>query len=96
MVYEIVLSGSSLNKTFLYSYNSDLQIGERVYVNYKGKKSIAYVIDKKNESGNFKEILNRIDGRSFLPEWYVKIIRKFQKFITPLLESFLIFHFQKV
>lgn len=76
MVYELVLSGTSLNKTLLYSYNSDLQIGERVYVNFNGKKSIAYILDKKNESGNFKEILNRVDGRSFLPEWYVKIIRE--------------------
>ena len=95
MVYEIVLSGSSLNKTFLYSYNSDLQIGERVYVNYKGKKSIAYVIDKKNESGNFKEILNRIDGRSFLPEWYVKIIREISEVYNSSLGKLLDLSFPK-
>lgn len=95
MLYEVVLSGTSLNKTFLYSYNSDLQIGERVYVNYNGKKTVAYVIDIKNETGNFKEILNRIDGRSFLQDWYVKIIREISSFFNSPLGKLLDLSFPK-
>ncbi|SHH29682.1 replication restart helicase PriA [Thermosipho atlanticus] len=76
MVYEIALSGFSSNKTFLYSYDTHLEIGERVYVTYNGKKNVGYVVEKKEASGRYKEILNKIDGRSFLPEWYVKVIKE--------------------
>ncbi|MBO8160911.1 MAG: primosomal protein N' [Thermosipho sp. (in: Bacteria)] len=79
MVYEIALSGINVNKPLFYSYELDLEIGERVYVNYNGKKIIAYILDKGDYTKKDGDIIGRVDGRSFVADWYVRVIKEVSK-----------------
>ncbi|QTA38392.1 primosomal protein N' [Thermosipho ferrireducens] len=74
MVYKVAVSNLNLNKTFLYSSQIKLEIGERVLIDFNGNRRVGYIVQESNEKGAVKSIIERIDGKSFLEKWRVKIL----------------------
>ncbi|AEH50919.1 replication restart helicase PriA [Pseudothermotoga thermarum] len=69
MFYRVAISKISVDETFVYSSDVKLEIGERVIVDFHGRKVKGYVVEESEAPGRkIKPILERLDGFSFLSE----------------------------
>ncbi|HOQ39577.1 MAG TPA: primosomal protein N' [Fervidobacterium sp.] len=89
MFYLVAISRTNFGELFVYSSKEDIEIGERVVVPFRNKRTIGYVVDKSESTNVFiqkelieeqperiKEIDERLDYMSFLEPWRVQTILK--------------------
>ncbi|MGE0033369.1 MAG: hypothetical protein AB7S45_05760, partial [Pseudothermotoga sp.] len=86
MVYDLAISKVPLR--YLYSYKSQekLEPGERVIVDFHGRKAIGYVVKVSDKPVNreLKEILQRLDRVSYLDQSDVEALERiFERFFSP-------------
>lgn len=87
MYYLIAISGINLNELLLYSSNEKIDLGERVVVPFRNKKTSGYVVYSSESVSSFlergliyeepekiKEIEERLDYISFLESWRVEAL----------------------
>ncbi len=75
MVYEVAISKIPLKRTFLYSFEADLELGERVKVDFNNRTVTGYIVARADHKTGVKTILERIDGYSFLSVHDVQMIK---------------------
>lgn len=86
MVYELAISKVPLR--YLYSYKSSepLELGERVLVDFHGRKAVGYVVraSTKPIDRDLKEIYQRLDQTSYMDPTDVEAIRYIsERFFSP-------------
>ncbi len=89
MVYEVAISKIPLRKTFLYSFGDNLELGERVLVDFNNRVTIGYIVGSVESKPGIKTITERIDGASFLSVHDVKMIKwASERFYSPIGQLF--------
>ncbi|MFN3283242.1 MAG: hypothetical protein ACK40Q_03295, partial [Pseudothermotoga sp.] len=89
MVYEVAISKVPLRKTFLYSFEDSLELGERVLVDFNNRNAVAYVVGLADSEFAVKVIKERIDGSSFLSVHDVEMIKwSYEQFYSPMGQLF--------
>lgn len=89
MVYEVAISKIPLRKTFFYSFQGELELGERVLVDFNNRNTVAYVLGTAQSKLSVKPISERIDGSSFLSIHDVEMIKwSSEHFYSPIGQLF--------
>lgn len=86
MVYDLAISKIPLRCLFSYKSEEPLELGERVVIDFHGKKTLGYVtrISEKTAERSLKKVLERLDRTSFIPPEDVESIRLLsEKFFSP-------------
>ncbi|ANQ53386.1 primosomal protein N' [Thermosipho sp. 1063] len=84
MIYEVAISNSSFKRTFFVNSDFKLETGERIFLKFRGRKEIGYVL-KENPGKVEGEVIGKVDGRSFLEGWFVEALNEASNFFnTPI------------
>ncbi|WP_041076598.1 replication restart helicase PriA [Thermotoga caldifontis] len=86
MVYDLAISKVPLRCLYSYTSHEPLEVGERVLVDFHGRKTIGYVVRTSDRptDHSLKEIAQRLDRASFLDQADVEAIRTIsEKFFSP-------------
>lgn len=77
MVYDLAISKVPLRCLYSYTSHEPLEPGERVLIDFHGRKTVGYVVRASDRPADhsLKEITRRLDRASFLDQTDVEAIR---------------------
>ncbi|WP_448522882.1 replication restart helicase PriA [Pseudothermotoga sp.] len=87
MVYDLAISKVPLRHLYSYKSQEELELGERVIVDFHGRRATGYVVkaSEKPADRELKQIIQRLDRVSYMNRSDVEALRRIsEKFFSPL------------
>lgn len=77
-MYDLAISKVPLRHLYSYKSQEELELGERVIVDFHGRKTIGYVVkvSEKSADRELKQITQRLDRVSYMNRFDVEALRR--------------------